>query len=436
MLHAQIVTFQLGSAAAAPGQTGLSVPVTMTVDGETEGGQPIAGLWVTVRYDPAALGMVSLENARETVFTEVRDQSLFVQPGMVGFTALYSSPAEPREEYLIRPGTSAVVANLKCCVLASAVPATYPLVFVDGLRDSGGDPFARTRAKTRFGDEYSARMEGGSVTVAGESVLEQSCPADEHRPPFPESPTGEFRLGKASGRPGGEVEVPFTLRADSESVAFHLSIDFDEEVLTATSFEKVFLLPNGTTDYDFVNIRFNNENEVPGSSGEGAVFGSIIFSLGLEPVFLPRNTDHEVLRFRFKIKEKAKPGLSELTFMDDNFLSVYTAPSYLAVEVNVMPSFLIINGRIDIIGDVTVFVRGDSNGDGLLDISDPQTTLGYLFLGSGGPRCLDACDVNDDGAVDITDAIAALEFLFLGGFPIPPPFDGPGLDRTEDSLEC
>src|SRR5688572_28103047 len=145
-LRAQIVTFRLGEATASPGQAGVSVPLTVSVASETEGGQPIAGLWATVRYDPAVLGAVSLESASETVYLDTRDQSLFVQPGMVGLSALYSTEADPREDNLIRPGSSVVVANLKFCLLASALPGAHPLRFVDGFRDSGGDPFARTRA--------------------------------------------------------------------------------------------------------------------------------------------------------------------------------------------------------------------------------------------------------------------------------------------------
>src|SRR5688572_26116494 len=151
-LRAQIVTFRLGEATASPGQAGVSVPLTVSVASAPEGGQPIAGLWATVRYDPAVLGAVRLESARESVYLDFRDQSLFVQPGMVGLSVLYSTSAEPREANVIEPGSSGVVAHLKFCLLASALAGTYPLKFVDGLRDSGGDPFARTRAKTPFGD--------------------------------------------------------------------------------------------------------------------------------------------------------------------------------------------------------------------------------------------------------------------------------------------
>src|SRR6185436_6181336 len=44
-----------------------------------------------------------------------------------------------------------------------------------------------------------------------------------------------------------------------------------------------------------------------------------------------------------------------------------------------------------------LFRRGDTNADAHVDVSDSIATLGYLFLGSGAPACLDAADANDDG---------------------------------------
>ena len=84
------------------------------------------------------------------------------------------------------------------------------------------------------------------------------------------------------------------------------------------------------------------------------------------------------------------------------------------------------------------FVRGDTNGDATLDISDAVATLNYLFLGGANNRvaCEDAGDVNDDGLLNITDPVYALSFLFQGGLPPAEPFPQPGFDETEDGLDC
>jgi hypothetical protein len=82
------------------------------------------------------------------------------------------------------------------------------------------------------------------------------------------------------------------------------------------------------------------------------------------------------------------------------------------------------------------FRRGDSNQDGLVDISDSMYTLGFLFLSGPPAECRKAADANDDGAVDLSDAVYGLGFLFLGGPPPPEPSGGCGEDRTEDDLSC
>ncbi len=81
------------------------------------------------------------------------------------------------------------------------------------------------------------------------------------------------------------------------------------------------------------------------------------------------------------------------------------------------------------------FVRGDGNGDGVIDISDPIQTLEYLF-GSGQSDCLAAIDFDDGGELDISDAIAQLDFIFSSGSPPQAPFPDCGVDPTPDSLGC
>ena len=84
-----------------------------------------------------------------------------------------------------------------------------------------------------------------------------------------------------------------------------------------------------------------------------------------------------------------------------------------------------------------LFLRGDCNDDGAIDISDALATLGSLFLGDGDPGCDDACDSNDDSTVDISDAIATLGVLFLRNGIIPlPGMNDCGVDPTGDELGC
>ena len=80
-----------------------------------------------------------------------------------------------------------------------------------------------------------------------------------------------------------------------------------------------------------------------------------------------------------------------------------------------------------------LFIRGDANLSGTLNIVDPVLVLNYLFS-QGAPPCFDAADIDDSGTLDLVDAIASLGFIFgSGGIP-PVPYPLPGLDPTPDSL--
>ncbi len=81
------------------------------------------------------------------------------------------------------------------------------------------------------------------------------------------------------------------------------------------------------------------------------------------------------------------------------------------------------------------FRRGDVDGGGTTDLSDPIEILTRLFLTGEEPPCPDAADAGDDGAVDISDAVYLIDWLFLGGGP--PSDPGPhecGVDPTADEL--
>ena len=82
------------------------------------------------------------------------------------------------------------------------------------------------------------------------------------------------------------------------------------------------------------------------------------------------------------------------------------------------------------------FVRGDTNGNQLVNISDAVVLLGYLFLGGEPVTCLDAADSNDSGTINVADAAYILNFLFRGGAMLPPPYPNPALDPTPDALGC
>lgn len=84
------------------------------------------------------------------------------------------------------------------------------------------------------------------------------------------------------------------------------------------------------------------------------------------------------------------------------------------------------------------FIRGDCNADSQRDISDALCILGWLFLGTAEPTCVDAADANDSGGFlpDVSDAVYLLGWLFLGSSPPAPPGPACSLDPTPDELDC
>lgn len=89
------------------------------------------------------------------------------------------------------------------------------------------------------------------------------------------------------------------------------------------------------------------------------------------------------------------------------------------------------------VSGTAAFLRGDSNGDGRVNVSDAVFTLRYLFAGGDEPSCMDAADADDDGTVSLTDAIFLLNFLAQIIETMPAPgARTPGADPTPDGLGC
>ncbi len=83
-----------------------------------------------------------------------------------------------------------------------------------------------------------------------------------------------------------------------------------------------------------------------------------------------------------------------------------------------------------------LFLRGDVNADGLINIADPIFLIKYLFNNGATPTCMDAADANDDGRIDIADMITIIRYRFSDGGDLNPPFEQCGIDPTDDQLGC
>jgi len=112
---------------------------------------------------------------------------------------------------------------------------------------------------------------------------------------------------------------------------------------------------------------------------------------------------------------------------------------YELTDVNGTRSGVVQDGPVDGFSwlpssDLVSFRRGDSTGDGEVNITDPIRTLSFLFGGGVRVDCADAADANDDGAIDLSDAVATLQFLFGSGILAAPGAEFCGPDSTADDL--
>jgi len=186
---------------------------------------------------------------------------------------------------------------------------------------------------------------------------------------------------------------------------------------------------------EFVSAPIRNQADVP-VSAFGALFVVLDSAPPLDQETLAIPEPVVLARFVYRVLPEAPPGPTPLRVGQRTF----GRPPVAAIYVDeggqeVMPDLA--GGTVDIEPRVEgLFTRGDANQDALIDISDPIFVLGFLFVGSRTPSCLDACDSNDDGRVDVSDAIYTLSFLFVGGTLPPAPFREPGPDPTGDGLGC
>jgi len=64
-----------------------------------------------------------------------------------------------------------------------------------------------------------------------------------------------------------------------------------------------------------------------------------------------------------------------------------------------------------------LFILGDANDDGKIDISDVVYLINHLFMGGPEPSPFQAGDANSDDNIDIADVVYLINYLFIGGSP-------------------
>jgi hypothetical protein len=247
-------------------------------------------------------------------------------------------------------------------------------------------------------------------------------------------------LEAVTAAPGAETSIPVRITNTLPIEALQLVIRYDPSVFTPG--ERIVF--DGTF-YEGM-LEFGGRggfNIVTANPADGILTVGFVAHLTDSGFAVPPGTDRLVFKIPGTIASDAQPGTEVLLeptngpdgsgFGPERLLNELTHTGD-ARYLSVLPE---LRGAIlGIVGDQTFFVRGDSNQDAGLDISDAVHTLGALFLSGPPLSCRDAADANDDGRMDITDPIFFLNHLFRGGEAPPAPYPSAGEDPTSDDLPC
>jgi len=228
-------------------------------------------------------------------------------------------------------------------------------------------------------------------------------------------PRGQLRV-PASFTASESATIVVSLRARDEVRAFSFGLSHDPEVAEVESVAQgCDLEAAGGADY------FNADlSPAACSDGRTGTTLAAIMSLDQPPRTLPSGLSHQVAELEFLEKRSGETTLSLVNCLGDPPVDLIVTGSQGSIEPDVRGGFLRFRHRL--------FVRGDVDADGKVNISDVVKLLYYLF-GEEDVLCLAACDVDGrDEEVLINDPVYLLLYLFAGGSRPPEPFSACGED--------
>ena len=144
------------------------------------------------------------------------------------------------------------------------------------------------------------------------------------------------------------------------------------------------------------------------------------------------STPERLCRLEIEIDANVAAGaVIDVPFCDGiNGTGLALISNVVLVDGASLGNFTRVDGQITL-DQGTAFRRGDSNGDGTLNIADPIATLGYLFGGGAEPACLASADIDASGTIQLNDPILHLGHIFAGGPPPEAPYPDCGVSPGE-----
>ncbi len=398
---------------------------------------PVLSLDLALDFNENVLALVDVRQAPEIAGIEPMDSTVVVGPAEStsvkntqesGYVAMHVAlPPLVKEEW--EAGKDYKVADLVFRVIGE-LPRTRI-----ALRDVGPG--------LRYTNELVWLLESGreiKFQVASRTLV-VSLPVT---PPYPlvdkpEDVQVTYRLTNAAGRPG-DVGIPidFYIESNTAIEAFAMAFMYDGSVLRCESVVPRIKVFGEEPDFLVADLWGSEE---PGSTH--GVYVVMVADEEAELQYFP-DPDLPVATMRFDILPEAPEGVeAELAF--DNsccgsppienvvvFRGSTIPPGTEGTKVYVTDT---VSGKVKVLGEVSIFLRGDANSDNEVNLADAVSILEYLFEHKSPPLCPDAADANDDGRLNIADPISILVTLFGEEIKIKPPYPVRGPDPTpQDSL--
>ena len=246
-----------------------------------------------------------------------------------------------------------------------------------------------------------------------------------------------IEAGSVVVEPGTTAETLITLDHPEAVEAFSFGLVYDSNDIDPMGAEAGAAVMDATgpegPDFYFVDLL---PSGVP-VTGNGLTVACIL-SLSFPIVTIPAGFQQEITVVTFDCLPTATPGAEIAVDFSDQLGD----PQILLVaSVIGQDQFLVpFSGLITVFEEPPPppgpsFVRGDANGDGTLDISDPVRIGVYVARGVNQLACLAAGDIDDDGLIQLSDVVSLLSYLFSEGAAPSAPFPDCGADPTTD-LDC
>jgi hypothetical protein len=255
-----------------------------------------------------------------------------------------------------------------------------------------------------------------------------------------------FHIGSGAGVPsntGISIPIALTNSVPVTGITMVLKYNPDQIRIDELITEENTLLSAQSSDYIIAEM----------GNGDGVAFIAALkdfatpfwFHVGDDPNF-PAGENQLVATLKCGIVISADMAFAPITFMD-GIKAPSNEPPPIEEKLPNLHNLVMLGDNavrplLDEGGGVDIrrgFIRGDSNKDDGVDISDGIYTLQHIFRAGPVPPCKDAADANNDTGLDISDAIWTFSYLFHGGPQPSEPFPQAGVDPSDDgrgSLGC